>query len=164
MTYHGERRFMARLAPGDQAPDFELADQNGQPGETLGFSRPEVTALFLPQGGHAGLHPSGVQHPGRPGGVARTWGWRWWGSAPIRPTSRKNLTTNTGWPFPCWRTRSATPPRPTAPGAKRTLRQEGRGDYPIVIFDRCGGEDHAGLVQGRAGRHGSQGQKGPGGS
>jgi peroxiredoxin Q/BCP len=43
------------IEPGDQAPDFELPDQDGRPVKLSHFSGSPVVVYFLPQGPRAGL-------------------------------------------------------------------------------------------------------------
>ena len=153
---------MARLKSGDAAPEFQLTDQHGQTVKLADFGGSKLLIYFYPKADtpgctrqacsirdareelvDLGLAVVGIS-PDQPGQAAE-----------VRRQVQSFLSPPGG-------------PGPPGGGGlrrlgrKNLLRQKIPGDHPLVVFDRCGGEDCGGLVRGQTGRHGPQGPKGPG--
>ena len=57
---------MPQLKPGDQAPSFDLVDQQGQAVKLADFKGKKVLLCFLSQGLNLWMHQAGLQCSGCP--------------------------------------------------------------------------------------------------
>ena len=151
---------MARLKAGDAAPAFELPDQHGQTVRLADFGGGKLLIYFYPKADTPGCTRQAcsirdAREELRDLGLAVV------GISPDAPARQQKFDDKYSLVLP-------PPGGPGPPGGgglrrlgrKNLLRQEIPGDHPLVIFDRCGGEDRGGLVRGQTGRHGPQGPKG----
>ena len=152
---------MARLKPGDAAPEFQLLDQHGQTVRLADFGGGKLLIYFYPKAATPGCTRQACSIRDARAefvdlGLAVV------GISPDQPARQQKLDDKY----------NLLPP-PVGPGPsggrglwrlgrKNLLREEIAGDHPLVILNRWLGKDRGGLVRGKAGRYGAQGPKGVG--
>ena len=151
---------MARLKPGDAAPEFQLPDQHGQT-VRLADGGGKLLIYFYPKADTPGCTRQACSiRDARE--ELRDLGLTVVGISPDAPARQQKFDDKYNLSFPLL----ADPDHRVAEaygvwGEKNLLRQEISGDHPLVVFDRCCGKDCGGLVRGQTRRHGPQGPKGP---
>ena len=111
---------MSKLSPGDPAPDFELPDQNGKVVKLADFKGRKLLLYFYPKADTPGCTRQACSVRDAREELAAL-GLAVVGISPDPPAEAEEIRRQIRPDLSrCWRIRNAAPPRPTAPGAKKT--------------------------------------------
>ena len=153
---------MARLKPGDAAPEFQLPDQHGQTVRLADFGGGKLLIYFYPKADTPGCTRQACSiRDARE--ELRDLGLTVVGISPDAPARQQKFDDKYNLSFPLL----ADPDHRVAEaygvwGEKTSYGKKSLGIIRSSFLIDARGKDRGGLVRGQTGRHGPQGPKGPG--